>query len=318
MNKKKVIVVGHEGQDGRLLIQSLLKHQTQIIGIGRKNTFHYDIKKSDQPIDITKIKDVYNLIKAYKPTHIYYLAAYHNSSEYKKIIRINKAYENSYRINVLGLVNFLSAIADLSPNSRLFYASSSLIYSGLFGPIQNEATPRDPIGFYGITKTQGMQLCSEFRNEYGVYASTGILYNHESHLRKNNFLSSKIISSAIRISKGSSEKIIVGNLNTSIDWGYAKDFINAFQKILTLETPDDYIIATGEAHTVQEFIDIVLDYFSIQKNKYLIEDTSILIRNIPKKIGDARKLKRETNWQPSMNFDQFVLQLIKDHLSVRN
>ncbi len=158
-----------------------------------------------------------------------------------------------------------------------------------------------------------MWLCREFRKKHKVFATTGILYNHESHLRRPNFLSAKIIQAAIRISKGSNEKLEVGDLSGRVDWGYAKDYVLAFQEILATKTPDDFIVATGEGHTVEEFIDIVFNYFNLNPDKYVVENKNILTRKPPVKIGDASKLRTLTGWKPSLNFSDFVIQLVKDH-----
>jgi GDPmannose 4,6-dehydratase len=161
-----------------------------------------------------------------------------------------------------------------------------------------------------------MWLCREFRKTHKVFASTGILYNHESHLRAPGFLSAKIIKAAIRISQGSPEKLEVGNLSSRVDWGYAKDYVLAFQKILAADKSDDFIIATGEAHTVEEFIHIVFGYFGLNQDEYVVENNTILTRAPPVKIGDARKLQMATGWSSSLSYPDFVIQLIKDHMSV--
>ncbi len=311
---KKTIVIGYAGQDGSLLVQDLTKSGDEIIGIGRSSCIYPDRFSSNIVQDITNFQEIYQLIRLFKPDEIYYLAAYHVSSEaVAGKTTLHSQFESAQAIHVTGLVNCLSAIVDESPATRLFYASSSLVFSGENGEHQNELTPLSPEGFYGITKTEGMQLCREFRKNYKVFASTGILYNHESHLRAPGFLSAKIIKTAIRISEGSNEKLEVGNLSSRVDWGYAKDYVVAFQKILAASHPDDFIVATGESHTVKEFIDIVFEYLNLEQDKYVIENKNILSRNPNVKIGDTSKLRRLTAWMPTLNFTDFVIQLIKDH-----
>jgi GDPmannose 4,6-dehydratase len=178
---------------------------------------------------------------------------------------------------------------------------------------QDETTPVTPQEFYGITKAQGMWLCREFRIKHRVFVSTVILFNHESHLRAPNFLSAKIIRTAIQISEGSPEKLVIGNLAGRVDWGYAKDYVLAFQQILAADSPDDFIVATDESHTVKEFIDIVFNYFNLNPTKYVVENNNILTRKPPLKIGDASKLRSLTGWKPSMDYHDFVIQLVKEH-----
>lgn len=315
MQNKKTIVVGYTGQDGSLLINDLQRRGDEIIGIGRTSSVFPARLSSDIIRDITKAQEVYNLIRLFKPDEIYYLAASHASSEAGiSETSLYKQFASAQSTHVTGLVNCLSAIVDESPATRLFYASSSLVFSGENGEYQDETTPLTPQEFYGITKAQGMMLCNEFRKKYNVFASTGILFNHESHLRTPNFLSAKIIQTAIRISKGRNERLEVGNLSGRADWGYAKDYVLAFQKILSTDTPDDFIVATGESHTVEEFIKIVFNYFNLNADKYIVENKNILTRKPPVKIGDASKLRNATGWKPSMEYPDFVIRLIEDHL----
>jgi len=313
---KKTIIVGYAGQDGSLLVRDLQKRGDEIIGIGRLTCVYPTGFPSDVITDIRDVKQVYDVVRLFQPDEIYYLAAHHVSSEGGVLqIPLHIQFESAQAIHVSGLVNCLSAIVEESPATRLFYASSSLVFSGENGDLQDETTPFTPQGFYGISKTEGIQLCREFRKNHRVFASTGILYNHESHLRAPGFLSAKIIKTAIRISNGSHEKLEVGNLTSRVDWGYAKDYVVAFQKILAAYNPDDFIVATGEAHTVKEFIDIVFKYFNLDAEKYVLENKNILTRRPPVKIGDSSKLRSLTDWTPSLVYMDFVKQLIEDHLS---
>ncbi len=317
MGTKKTIIVGHSGQDGSLLVSDLQKRGDEIIGIGRSSCFFPAGFPSNVIENITNAKEVYTAVRLFQPDEIYYLAAYHTSSEAGATqVQLQNQFDSAQVIHVKGLVNCLSAIVEESPDTRLFYASSSLVFSGENGERQDETTLLTPQGFYGITKAQGMWLCREFRKNHNVFASTGILYNHESHLRAPGFLSAKIIKAAIRISEGSSEKLAVGNLSSRVDWGYAKDYVLAFQKILAADKSDDFIIATGEAHTVEEFINIVFGYFGLNPEKYVVENREILTRTPSVKIGDARKLQMATGWSYSLSYPDFVIQLIKDHMSL--
>lgn len=316
MLAKKSIVVGYAGQDGSLLMNDLKQRGDKIIGIGRTNSLFPKDFLNDSINDITKANEAYQLIKSFKPDEIYYLAAYHTSSEVATSqVRLYEQFEAAQSVHVSGLLNCLSAIVDESPKTRLFYASSSLIYSGEHGKVQDEQTPITPQGFYGITKAQGTLLCGEFRKKKNVFASTGILYNHESHLRSQEFLSAKIINAAIRISRGSDEKLEIGNLSSQVDWGYARDYVKAFQQILATDKADDFIIASGESHRVEEFVQIVFGYFGLDPAKYVVENRNILMRSPDIKIGNSNKLFKITGWKPSMSYHNFVVQLINDHLT---
>ena len=316
VKSKKVIVVGYAGQDGSLLIRDLQTRNDRIIGIGRATSIFPDGFPRDTNVDIGNTHHIYELVRLFQPDEIYYLAAYHVSSEAAAArLPLHRQFAAAQAIHVTGLVNCLSAIVDESPNTRLFYASSSLVFSGENGEKQNEMTPLTPQEYYGITKAQGMWLCGEFRKKHNVFVTTGILYNHESHLRAATFLSAKIIRAAIRISRGSSEKLEIGNMTGRVDWGYAKDYVLAFQKILALDTPDDFIVATGISHTVEEFIHIVFNYFQLNSEQYVIENAKLLTRKPAVKIGDASKIHSLTGWRPSLDYQDFVIQLIEDHMA---
>jgi GDPmannose 4,6-dehydratase len=316
MDVKRVIIVGDTGQDGTLLKKDLQQQGLDVVGISRSKGLQSSAPVPEVEGDITNLDDVRSLVRFFQPHEIYYLAAHHTSSESTgSLPTLREQFESAQATHVTGLLHYLSAITESCIFARLFYASSSLVFSGENGAIQTEVTPLNPQGVYGITKAQGMWLCREFRNQYNVFASVGILYNHESHLRPSSFLSAKIIRTAIRIAEGSEEKLEIGNLSGMVDWGYARDYVSAFQRILSVDIPGDFIVATGEAHTVQEFIEIVFDYFDIKFEKSVIENKTILSRSPLVKIGDAGKLRKTTGWKPSLAFREFVILLIVDHLT---
>jgi GDPmannose 4,6-dehydratase len=265
-------------------------------------------------MSIDDAEQVSALLQAVRPNEIYYLAAHHNSSEQSEVDNSPSEYEIYHRTHVVGLLNFLWAIRRHSPDSRLFYAASSLVFSGIHGPIQNEDTQFTPHGYYGLTKAQGIMVCREFRRSHGVFAAAGILYNHESALRSDKFLSKKIIASAHRISLGLEEELILGNLAAETDWGYAPEYIEAFQRILRTNTPDDFVVATGESHSVAEFAQIAFSCFGLDFQKYVVENQRMLNRIVPRKVGDNSKLKIATGWTPTLNFENMVRKLVNDYL----
>jgi GDPmannose 4,6-dehydratase len=308
----KIIVVGHRGQDGTLLCSSLKKNGNQVFGFSRSSTYSTDPQYSDIQASIEDSGSIYNLVDQIKPDQIYYLAAYHDSSETVSQNNPKNDFYLSQLTHVIGPLNFLSAIYETSPDSKFFYASSSLVFSGENGEVQDEKTPLSPQGFYGITKAEGMWLCQEFRERFNVFASVGILYNHESYLRPAHFLSQKIIKSAARIASGSEEKLVVGDLSSRVDWGYAPDYVKAFQDILKLDQSENFVISTGEAHSVKEFVEIAFRHFELDPEQYVIEDRNLLRRRPPAKIGNSTKLRTKTGWEPSFSFPDLVKQLISE------
>ena len=313
--QKTAIIVGADGQDGTLLTADLEKKGYQIVGISRGHT-DWGPFRNGRSVDIQDQNAVRSVMQKCGPSEIYYLAAYHTSSEKTGILLSDaELFRRSQSVHVAGLLNFLEVMADVSPTSRLFYASSSLVFSGRHGDLQDETTPLEPVGMYGITKAQGMWLCKEYREKQKLFASCGILYNHESALRPRSFLTAKIIKTAIEIATGSDKKIEVGNLKAQVDWGYAPDYVAAFEAILGLEEPDDYILATGEAHSVEKFLAVVFGHFGLDWHDHVVISSDILFRLQPTKRGDATKLLNHTGIRLHRPFEEIVHRLIKDHLN---
>lgn len=292
---KKAVIIGSHGQDGQLLLD-LLK---------RKNYSTVGIDKGKTDIDITDKKEVFDLIKKIKPDEIYYLAAVHQSSQ-DKLIEDYQLFKSSYQINVFGLLNFLEAVKSFSPKSRIFYAASSLIFASTPTTIQNENTPFCPNSVYGITKLNGLLICRLYRKQHGVFASVGILYNHESSLRQDNFLSQRIIQGAIAIQKHQSDKLTLGNLKARIDWGYAPEYVEAMQKILNYSQPDEFIIATGKQHSVADFAKITFQYLRLNWKKYIKVNPNLITKEQSSLIGNNLKLFRATGWKPKISFEKMI------------
>jgi len=239
---KRALIVGHTGQDGQLLFDYLKKQNYQIVGVSSKSA-----------TDITVAHSVFSLVETLQPDEIYFLAAHHHSAQDVLNDHLSDL-KKSYEINVFALAHFLEAIKIASKHTRLFYASSSLIFGPPQTKVQDESHPRCPDTVYGITKLDGMNLCKYYSTQFGVWAASGILFNHESHLRRDSFLSKKIISKVASIYQSGQGQLSVGNLQASADWGYAPDYVEAFHKILNVEKPDEFIVATGVRHTVLDFI----------------------------------------------------------------
>jgi GDPmannose 4,6-dehydratase len=307
--KKKAIIVGSAGQDGFYLSKLLSYKKYTLIKIDRNNITNQGIKK---PFNILNRSLVKELIKSQKPQEIYYLAAHHHSSN-EKIISLSNLFKNSHEVHCKGLINFLVAISENSPQSRLFYAASSLIFGEPKNYPQNEKTTINPICFYGITKATGIELCNFFRRERNVFCSAGILYNHESPLRAEKFVSQKIIKAACEATKYSNTKLTIGNLDTKVDWSYAGDFVLAFNSILQLKKPTNFIISSGKLHTVRDFARIAFNYVGLNYKRFVIEDSKILQRTVRKipLVGDNKKLRSLTNWSPLISFEELIKIMIK-------
>jgi GDPmannose 4,6-dehydratase len=310
---KKAIIVGCDGQDGRLLYELLSKKGYNIIGVAKGST-RFDGGDKLPPVDISKTEEVFKLVKNFKPDEIYYLAAFHQSSEDAPLGEA-ELYHKSYETNVFSLINFLEGIRKHSPCTKLFYAASSHVFGDDAGDVQDEKTPINPNSIYGITKALGLFLCRFYRNNHSVYASTGILYNHESPLRDQKFVSKKIIRGALDIKRGSHEKLILGDLNAEIDWGWAPDFVEAMNKILSLHAPEDFVVATGKKHTVLDFVETTFKNLGLDWKLYVEENPLLIKRKTATLVGNPKKLMTMTGWKPSVDFDQMIKILLEGEAS---
>jgi GDPmannose 4,6-dehydratase len=307
---KKAIIIGSEGQDGSLLFQLLKKENYSIIGIG-KNSTKSGNGALEYVVDISKKNQVSDLVRDFRPDEVYYLAAVHQSSENNTSEDVD-FFKKSYDVNVFYLSYFLDAIKTTSTSTKIFYASSSHIFGDPESEIQDENTPFNPDSIYGITKLDGLLTCRLYRRKYGVFACSGILYNHESGLRKDTFFSKKLIKGAIEIKNGKRDKIVLGDLSAVVDWGYAPDYVNAMHGILSLNVPDDFVIATGKKHSVEDFVRIAFQLLNLDWKRYIFVDNSVLTRQRKTLIGDPKKLIKATNWRPSVDFKGMIKKLLTE------
>jgi GDPmannose 4,6-dehydratase len=309
------IVVGHRGQDGRILLGRLRQRMDRVYGIDRGviEDLGYD-SGLENPFSLANADKISQLLHRLQPDEIYYLAAYHRSSQgFSSFDRLGSDLHEGMEVNVQGVVNFLEGMRLHAPRARLFYASSSLVFGeGALNDQQNEMTPWKPTCEYGLMKALGMQACRLYRNSCGLFASCGILYNHESIYRTEEFLSKKVISAAHHIRAGTGEKLVVGDLDAVVDWSYAPDFVDAFLRILQLDKPDDYILASGEGHTVREFIEIAFSYLGLDWRDHVVEIPQVLHRSKSARIGDPSRLKDATGWAPSLRFADMVRRLVDE------
>jgi len=309
--KKKALIVGYTGQDGTILTDFLKKDNYEIIGLSRNKIFCHSDIQINKPVNINVFDQVSKLIEDYLPDEIFYLASYHHSSEdhtpdeYDKFIK-------SIQVNTIDLFNFLEAIRRYCPSAKLFYAASSHIFGIPDNEIQNESTPINPICFYGISKSSGLFLCRYYRNEHNIFASTAILYNHESKYRKSKFLSKKIINGAIEIKKGNLDSISLGDLESVVDWGYAPDYVKAMRLIIQADKADDYIVASGQKHSVKEFVEKTFSKLDLNWKKYIKVNPNIIQKTKRILVGDISKITKKIGWKPSISFDMLIDRLIKD------
>lgn len=311
---KTALIIGHTGQDGTYLKEFLLEKGYSIVGLSTKEIFS-NLKSQPAFGNIADPHYADNLIKEVAPNEVYYLAAVHQSSVDKKLDDFD-LFQKSFSTNVLSLLNVLNAIKNQQPDCRLFYAASSHIFGNTSTEIQDEQTPIDPNCIYGITKTAGINLCNFYKTNHNLFTSIGIFYNHESPLRSSKFVSKKIVETAIAIKRNTQNELILGNLSATIDWGYAPDYVEAAYKILQADKGDDFIIASGELHTVKDFVKEVFNLLDLDWTKYVREDSSIITKQNKKKLlGNFGKLNKTTGWKPSVTFKELIKILVESELS---
>lgn len=310
---KRAIIVGAFGQDGSILYDYLSTKNYALVGLGKNRIKSTNSEFKNKSIDIKNESDINELISGFLPDEVYHFAAYHHSSE-DVVDNEIELFKESYETNVLSLITVLEAIRTLSPESRLFYAASSLMFKNTRDEEQSESTKYEPACIYGITKTSGVHLCQYYRNKFNVFAAAGFFYNHESTLRKPMFLSKKIIKTAVAIKNGDAEKLIVGALNGEVDWGYAPDYMEAVNAILQLDTPEDFIISSGSTHTVKDFVQVVFNYLNLDWTKYVEENSDLLYRKGSKLQGNNQKLRSMTGWKPKHTFQQFIEKMVDEEL----
>ena len=304
----RAIIVGVTGQDGQLLWDQLA-HKNYVLAGLSSTTLRTTNCASRQPIDITNASDVRTLVEEFSPDEIYFLAAYHHSAQ-DSTGDSPFLLEKSYQLHTLAFSNFLVAVRDAAPGARVFYASSSRIFGTGSSNPQTEKSLIAPDCVYGLTKAAGMSLAEYSRRRWGVYVSCGILYNHESPLRAERFVSKKIVTGLARIKQGLSSSLEIGSLDASVDWGYAPDYTRAMQLMLRCSSAKDFVVASGTLHSVRDMIEIAAGYLNIPWEKYVVEASDLLKRESQGLCGDSSLLKQETGWRPSVGFEAMIKLLV--------
>jgi len=308
---KTSLVIGASGQDGTFLTELLARRGDRVVGVDQNKVWSAPAENWDA-VDILKPEQVLSLLQKTQPAECYYLPAFHHSAEDASLSSGNPVlFERSYAIHVRGLIHFLHAIAQASNHTRLFYAASSHVFGSPSVQPQDESTPLNPENVYGITKTMGIHCCRHFRRELGVFAAAGILYNHESHLRPAKFLSQKIVRGVLAFQKDKSKRLVLGDLNAVVDWGYAGDYAEAMTRILGHAIPEDFVVATGDPHTVGEFLQIACNIAGVDWRECATTDSSLLRKKPVVLVGDSGKLQRLTGWQPKTSFRGMIEKMLE-------
>jgi GDPmannose 4,6-dehydratase len=316
---KKALITGITGQDGSFLAELLLAKGYEVYGIVRRsssfNTERLDGIYQDPHTEDYRLRLVYgdledgsslaNIVKRVQPDEIYNLGA-------QSHVRVSfEIPEYTVSTVALGTLRLLEAMREIVPKCRFYQASSSEMFGGS-PPPQNESTPFRPRSPYACAKVFAHQLCQNYRDAYGLFISCGILFNHESHRRGIPFVTRKITRSAARIKHGLDNKLFLGNLDARRDWGYAGDYVEAMWLMLQQDTPDDYVIATGESYSVRDCLDIAFGTLALDWHKYVELDPRYLRpTEVDHLRGDATKAREKLGWKPKVTFRELITQMVQ-------
>ena len=328
---KVALITGITGQDGSYLAELLLEKGYEVHGIVRRasliNTDRIDHIYEDLHLhygDLTDALSIINLIKDIEPDEIYNLGA---QSHVKVSFEIP---EYTAQVDGLGTLRILEAVRFLGMElkTRIYQASTSELYGLVQATPQTETTPFHPRSPYGVAKLYGYWIVKNYRESYGLHASSGILFNHESPRRGETFVTRKITRGLSRISVGEQRQLYLGNLNAKRDWGHAKDFVEAMWLMLQQDKPDDYVIATGEQYSVKDFVDKAAPFFgfniewmgegldevgydwSTKRQVISVDKKYFRPAEVESLLGDPSKAKQKLGWEPKISFDQLIEDMV--------
>jgi len=316
---KKALITGITGQDGSYLAELLLEKGYEVHGLVRRSAIEdpeHRMSRINHILPRLKIHagsmesfaSIFNVIREVKPDECYHLAAqsfvaYSFEDEFSTLLT-----------NINGTHHVLSAIKQLVPSCRLYFAASSEMF-GNAPPTQNENTPFRPRSAYGISKLSGYHLVRNYREAYGLFAVNGILFNHESPRRGFEFVTRKITSHVARIKKGLSKELRLGNLEAKRDWGHAKDYVAAMWLMLQMDSPEDYVVGSGESHSVREFCEIAFNHVGLDYRKFVISDPAFYRpAEIYDLVADPSKARQKLGWKNKYSFEDLIKEMVESDL----
>ncbi len=300
----RALIVGHRGQDGRILWSQLAERGFSLVGVSRHAVDVHDAECCD-PADVADIASIRRLLKQARPQQVYYLAAYHHSSQ-DVVVDEASIWRESWRVHVEGFNNVLEAAGSFCPEARIFYASSSRVFGQAVTSPQDEHTAIRPACIYGVTKASGMQVADYYRRVRGLFVASGILFNHESPLRGSQFVTQRVVDGLVALKKGQSSAFEIGSLDARVDWGYAPDYTRAMQMILEARSPQDFVVASGHTHSVRDLVEAAAQYLGVEWQGRVVETSSILQRQAQDLCGNATRLRETTGWSPKASFREMV------------
>jgi GDPmannose 4,6-dehydratase len=318
MPAKRALITGITGQDGSYLAELLLQKGYEVHGVVRRIALEdpehrlsrlHSVRSSLKlhAASLESYASMHQVVDKARPDECYHLAAqsfvsYSFDDEFSTL-----------NANVNGTHYLLSAMKNLAPGCRFYFAGSSEMFGKAEQAPQNEATHFHPRSSYGISKVAGFDLTRNYREAYQMHASSGILFNHESPRRGFEFVTRKITSGVARIRAGQSAKLPLGNLEAKRDWGHAREYVHAMWLMLQQPEPDDYVISTGETHSVREFVDLAFSHVGLDYRQYVVSDPNLFRpAEVNLLLGDSAKARAKLGWKPQVRFEDLVKEMVEE------
>tara|TARA_R100000951_G_scaffold107966_1_gene103816 strand:+ start:3070 stop:4047 length:978 start_codon:yes stop_codon:yes gene_type:complete len=316
-NKKRALITGVGGQDGSYLSEYLLEQGYEVHGIVRR---HSVAENQDSRIghihdeihtyygDLLDAPSLTRIVQESKPDEIYNLAAMSH-------VRISFDVPSfTIQTNGLGVLNLLEVYRQFAPSAKFYQASSSEMFGNSVDEdgVQRLTTPMNPVSPYGCAKLLAFNLVRHYRHAYGLHACNGILFNHESPRRGSNFVTNKVVKGAVQIKKGLRDKLELGNMDSYRDWGHSKDYVKAMNMIINYEKPEEFIVATGETHSVRDLCQTVFSKLDLNYEDYIVQNPKFMRPEELKYLkGDASKSHKLLGWEPEYTFSTMLDEMIE-------
>ncbi len=314
----KALITGITGQDGSYLAEFLLSQGYEVVGMVRRSSTmnfqrisHIQDRIKLAPGDLLDQVSLIHLLEEHRPDEVYNLAA----QSFVQTSWLQAVFTGD--VTALGVTRILDAVRIVNPKIRIYQASSSEMFGKVVEVPQSETTPFYPRSPYGVAKVYGHWITVNYRESYDLHAVSGILFNHESPRRGLEFVTRKITHGVASIKVGLSKNLLLGNLDSRRDWGFAGDYVQAMWRMVNNENPVDYVIATGETHSVEEFLEVAFGHVDLDWREYVKQDPRFMRpAEVDLLVGDANKAGKELGWEPTVSFSELVTMMVDADLKM--